>query len=62
MICVFQSGFCVTKRQANALLNGNMLSVTVQAATGDLFNAASNRELKLSLIGTARNSSRRDRS
>ena len=32
---------------AHLLLNGNMLSVTVQAASGDLFNIGSNRVLNL---------------
>ena len=47
MTGVFQPRFRVTNRLANALLNGNLLSLTVQAASGDLFNIGSNRQLNL---------------
>ena len=47
MTGVFQPGFRVTNRLANALLNGNLLSLTIQAASGDLFNIGSNRQLNL---------------
>jgi hypothetical protein len=32
---------------ASRILNGNQLSLTIQAASGDLFNIASNRQLNL---------------
>ncbi len=44
---VFQPEFHARSGWAHLLLNGNMLSVTVQAASGDLFNIGSNRMLNL---------------
>jgi hypothetical protein len=47
MTGVFQPRIHVANRIANVLLNGNLLSLTVQAASGDLFNIGSNRQLNL---------------
>jgi hypothetical protein len=45
MTGVFQPEVRVGHGLANALLNGNLLSITLQAASGDLFNIGSNRQL-----------------
>jgi hypothetical protein len=47
MTAVFQPEFRAENRWANRLLNGNMFALTVQAASGDLFNIGSNRVLNL---------------
>ena len=47
MTGVFQPEFHVGKPWAKRLLNGNILAVMVQAASGDLFNIGSNRVLNL---------------
>jgi len=45
MTGVFQPAVHVRSRIANTLLNGNLIALTMQAATGDLFNIGSNRQL-----------------
>jgi hypothetical protein len=47
MTGVFQPSLHVTSRIGNALLNGNLIALTIQAASGDLFNVGSNRQLNL---------------
>jgi hypothetical protein len=47
MTAVFQPELRAAKGWAHRLLNGNMLALTVQAASGDLFNVGSNRVLNL---------------
>jgi hypothetical protein len=47
MTAVFQPSVHFTSRIANALLNGNLIALTIQAASGDLFNVGSNRQLNL---------------
>jgi hypothetical protein len=42
---VFQPRFRAGSRFANALLYGNLLSLTLQASSGDVFNIGSNRQL-----------------
>ena len=47
MTGVFLPEFHVSRGFANRILNGNQLSLTIQAASGDLFNIGSNRQLNL---------------
>ncbi len=47
MTAVFQPKFRTGNGWASRLLNGNMLAVTIQSASGDLFNVGSNRVLNL---------------
>ena len=47
MTGVFLPEFHVSHGFANRILNGNQLSLTIQAASGDLFNIGSNRQLNL---------------
>ena len=47
MTGVFLPEFHVSQGFANRLFNGNQLSLTIQAASGDLFNIGSNRQLNL---------------
>ena len=47
MTVVLQPQFRTTNRLAARFLNGNVLSLTAQAASGDLFNVGSNRQLNL---------------
>lgn len=47
MTGVFQPSVNVTSRIGNALLNGNLIALTIQTASGDLFNVGSNRQLNL---------------
>jgi hypothetical protein len=47
MTGVLQPQFRFANRVAKRLLNGNLLALTVQAASGDLFNVGSNRQLNL---------------
>jgi len=44
---VFLPEFHISHGFANRILNGNQLSLTIQAASGDLFNLGSNRQLNL---------------
>jgi hypothetical protein len=44
---VFQPRLRLGNRLANRILNGNLLSLTTQAASGDLFDIGSNRQLNL---------------
>jgi hypothetical protein len=44
---VFQPTVHANGRIAKALLNGNLIAFTIQAASGDLFNVGSNRQLNL---------------
>ncbi|PWU12208.1 MAG: hypothetical protein C5B51_01120 [Terriglobia bacterium] len=45
MTGVFRPEFHAANRSANYLINHNQLSITLQAASGDLFNIGSNRQL-----------------
>ncbi len=47
MTGVFLPDFHISHGFANRILNGNQLSLTIQAASGDLFNIGSNRQLNL---------------
>ena len=47
MTGVFLPEFHISHGFANRILNGNQLSLTIQAASGDLFNIGSNRQLNL---------------
>jgi hypothetical protein len=47
MTGVFRPSVHVTSRIASALLNGNLIALTIQAASGDLFDIGSNRQLNL---------------
>jgi hypothetical protein len=47
MTGVLQPTVHVSGRIANALLNGNLIALTIQAASGDVFNVGSNRQLNL---------------
>jgi hypothetical protein len=47
MTAVFQPEFRTAKGWPQRLLNGNMLALTAQAASGDLFNIGSNRVLNM---------------
>lgn len=47
MTGVFLPEFHLSRGFANRILNGNQLSLTIQAASGDLFNIGSNRQLNL---------------
>src|SRR5689334_13748457 len=47
MTAILQPSVHATSRIANALLNGNLIALTIQAASGDLFNVGSNRQLNL---------------
>ena len=47
MTGVFLPEFHVSHGLASRILNGNQLSLTIQAASGDLFNIGSNRQLNL---------------
>ena len=51
---VFQTAFRSGNRLAHRILNGNLFSLTVQAASGDLFNVGSNRAVKPRLIRASR--------